>query len=99
VTNDTNWRGYACWICEIDDETTVYYDKETGLLIHSRWSTAGTSGSDFWMAVEEISISRVNYAGLYAVEIRSTGIILAAIFAELGVITWFIARRLKKKAE
>jgi hypothetical protein len=99
VTNVTTLQGYDCWVCEIDEDTTAYYDQETGLFIRSRWSTSGTSGSDFWMATEEIDLSSIQYAGLYAVEIRQTGIILSAIFAELAVITWLIFNRLQKKSE
>lgn len=99
VTNGTMWREYDCWICEIDEETSVYYDRETGLLIHSRYSTSGTQGTDFWMVVEEITLTGVDYAGLYAVEIRQTGVILAAVFVELAAITWLIAYRLQKKNE
>ncbi len=99
VTNETTWRGYDCWVCEIDEETTVYYDKETSLLVQSRFSTLGTEGIDFWIVTREITLSGVDYAGLYAVEIKQTGVTLAAIFAELSLITWLIASRLKKKSE
>lgn len=100
VINETNWRGHDCWICETDDEITVYYDKDSGLLIQSRSSTVGSEGfMDLWMVTDEITLSSENYAGLYAIEIKQTGFILAAVFAELAVITWLIARRLKKKTE
>jgi hypothetical protein len=91
---------HDCWRCEIDEDTIVYYDKDSGLLLQSISSTVGSGGyMDFWMDTEEITLSNVNYAGLYSVEVKQTGVILAAIFAELAVITWLIARRLKEKTE
>jgi hypothetical protein len=64
VTNETVWRGYNCWICEIDEDTTVYYDRETGLLVQSLFSTTEVNGLDFWMVTREISLSGIDYAGL-----------------------------------
>jgi hypothetical protein len=100
ITDETNWRGHDCWRCDIDEATIVYYDKNSGLLLQSISSTAGGDVfTDLWMYTEEITLSSVNYAGLYAIEVKQTGVILAAIFAELAVITWLIARRLRKKTE
>jgi hypothetical protein len=98
VVNESRRYGYDCWDCYIDEDTTVYYDKETGLFIHRRYSTSGVVGfMDMWMVSDEITLSKVDYAGLYAYEIKQTGVILAAIFAELAVIIWLAAVRLKKR--
>ena len=97
VVNESRRYGYDCWDCYIDEDTTVYYDKETGLFIERRYSTSGVMGFlDMWMVSDEITLSKVDYAGLYALEIKQTGLILSAIFAELAVIIWLVAIRLKK---
>ncbi len=98
VVNETTMYGYDCWTCHIDENIKVYYDKDTGLFVHYNYYDSGVTGFvDLWIVSREITLSRVDYAGLYAVEIKQTGIILAAIFAELSIITWLIANRLMKK--
>ncbi|MBY8996815.1 MAG: hypothetical protein KGD60_03715 [Candidatus Thorarchaeota archaeon] len=97
IVNETRKYGYDCWTCEIDNETTAYYDKEEGLFVHSYWSAIGPEDfHDFWMSTEEITLAQIDLASLNAIQIKQPGVILAGVFIELAVIVWLIAARLKK---
>ena len=97
IVNETRMYGYDCWTCEIDNETTAYYDKEEGLFVHSYWSDiAPEDFQDFWMSTEEITLAQLDLSGLNAIEIKQEGVFLSGIFVELAVIVWLIADRLKK---
>ena len=91
ITSSDNLNGHDVWLCEIasdDAQSTIGYDKETGILVSSEWIEVNFQ--------RLVNLEEMTFEPPLVSYIRQEGVLLAAIYVELAVIIWLIAGRLEK---
>jgi hypothetical protein len=79
--------GHDSWMCRIDNRTVLFYDMDSGFLVHYNWSSQ-----------EDRKISTLMEMNLELPDpyVKDAGVLLAGIFVELAVIIWLFGQRLEK---
>ncbi|MFX1559952.1 MAG: hypothetical protein ACFFBL_05155 [Promethearchaeota archaeon] len=78
---------YDCWDCEINNQTFLRYDMDSGILVqYERY------------LLEELKVVTLMDVDLElpAPYVKDAGVLLAGIFVELAVIIWQFGQRLEK---
>lgn len=88
VVVDTDYSyDYYCWKCEIDNETFLLYDVESGIFVHSYWADESTQ--------RIISLTEMTLVQ-FAPHPKTEGVLVSGILIELAVIIWLFADRLRR---
>ncbi|MFW9788309.1 MAG: hypothetical protein ACFFE2_10665 [Candidatus Thorarchaeota archaeon] len=87
VMRMTTILGHDCWECKVTEESNVFYESDTGLFVLYELFNENFSRT---FMIQDMEFQRVDPS------FTSEGILLAGIFAELAVIIWLFAYRLKK---
>ena len=87
VVGTTDVYGHDCWGCEINNQTYLFYDMYSGILVGYEW-----------ISQEEVKVVTLMEMNLELPDpyVKDTGVLLAGIFAELAVIIWLFSQRLEK---
>jgi hypothetical protein len=87
VSDNTNVAGHECWACEISNQSYVFFDIESDILVQQYWTSEKVERI---IRLEEIILEEP------ASYVREEGVLLSGILIELAVIIWLLADRLKK---
>jgi len=87
---------YLCWVCEIDNESSVMYDVVSGILAQAEWNMTPTVEGDFLFTLRTLTLLEIDITipeGFYP---TLDGLLLGGIFAELALITWVIGKQMNR---
>lgn len=79
--------GYYCWKCEIDNETFLLYNVESGIFAHS-YLMYGTTQRI--ISLTEMTLEQ------FDPHPKTEGVLVSGILIELAVIIWLFADRLRR---
>jgi hypothetical protein len=86
-----------CWECEIDDETSVYYDSASGIFVSCVFLESDiTNPQNMQIHSEHITLIDFHTEGLEGEFFQERGVFVTGILIELAIIVWLISERRKK---
>ncbi|MHA2025684.1 MAG: hypothetical protein ACW98U_07255 [Candidatus Thorarchaeota archaeon] len=94
VDDDEQYYGHDCWVVAIDDETSVFYDKQWGLLVEKKYSDhrfIGYMDSEWDIIEYTLTSSNLNDFDSYYVSVE--GWFFSGILVQLAVVIAFVYDR------
>lgn len=87
IVGTIDFGSYDCWICQKDNQTTLLYDMDSGILVNFHWNA---SEREIETSLSEMDLVQ---PGPY---VKLSGILLAGIFVELALIVWLLGQKLER---